>query len=600
MSSDIEKIKERINIVDVIGSYIKLQKAGNNLKANCPFHSEKTPSFFVSPGRNMYHCFGCGAKGDIFTFVQEFEGLDFSGALKLLASRAGVVLKQQSKENRDEITQMFTILEEATRFFENNIKQKDGQNQESLDYLKKRGVSENTIRNFRIGFAPNSWRSLYEHLKKENFSEKMMFDVGLVRKTEKGFYDYFRNRIMFPIFDSADRVVAFSGRILSGENEKIPKYINSPETELYNKSQILYGYNKAKHSMRKNNFCILVEGQMDLILSHQSGFSNTVALSGTSLTGYHLNLIKKLTNNLIIALDSDNAGIASAKKGSEIAILAGMDVKIAELESSKDPAEIILKNKDDWRKIIKKSQHAIDFFINFIEKKNFPERKFWKEIREKILPMVGKIDNKIDQAHFIYSISSKTGIPEDSLKEELVKIKNEIYSNSEKFVQNNRGILNGTKEGGVEKLYRIDIIKRKIKGLILWQKSLQEPSINLEKIIKKFEEIVGENIFKEDSSIMPSTEQVGGDDYDLMFDTEMNYLEKEDASYEIEELLLNLAGELLKEKLKITTSEMKKAEKENNEEKVEKLLNTCSILSKEIQNKKEELLKLKRVYPKNK
>ena len=600
MSSDIEKIKERINIVDVIGSYIKLQKAGNNLKANCPFHSEKTPSFFVSPGRNMYHCFGCGAKGDIFTFVQEFEGLDFSGALKLLASRAGVVLKQQSKENRDEITQMFTILEEATRFFENNIKQKDGQNQESLDYLKKRGVSENTIKNFRIGFAPNSWRSLYEHLKKENFSEKMMFDVGLVRKTEKGFYDYFRNRIMFPIFDSADRVVAFSGRILSGENEKIPKYINSPETELYNKSQILYGYNKAKHSMRKNNFCILVEGQMDLILSHQSGFSNTVALSGTSLTGYHLNLIKKLTNNLIIALDSDNAGIASAKKGSEIAILAGMDVKIAELESSKDPAEIILKNKDDWRKIIKKSQHAIDFFINFIEKKNFPERKFWKEIREKILPMVGKIDNKIDQAHFIYSISSKTGIPEDSLKEELVKIKNEIYSNSEKFVQNNRGILNGTKEGGIEKLSRIDIIKRKIKGLILWQKSLQEPSINLEKIIKKFEEIVGENIFKEDSSIMPSTEQVGGDDYDLMFDTEMNYLEKEDASYEIEELLLNLAGELLKEKLKITTSEMKKAEKENNEEKVEKLLNTCSILSKEIQNKKEELLKLKRVYPKNK
>ena len=565
MSSDIEKIKERINIVDVVGSYIKLQKAGNNLKANCPFHNEKTPSFFVSPGRNMYHCFGCGAKGDIFTFVQ--------------ASRAGVVLKQQNKENIDKITQMFTILEKTAQFFENNIKQKSGQNQEPLDYLKKRGVSENTIDNFRIGFAPNGWRSLYEHLKKENFSEKIMFDAGLVRKTEKGFYDYFRNRIMFPIFDSADRIVAFSGRILSGENEKTPKYINSPETELYNKSQILYGYNKARHSMRKNNFCILVEGQMDLILSHQSGFSNTVALSGTALTGYHLNLIKKLTNNLIIALDSDNAGIISAKKGSEIAILDGMDVKIAELGSSKDPAEIILKNKDDWRKIIKKSQHAIDFFINFIEKKNFPERKFWKEIREKILPMVGKIDNKIDQAHFIYSISSKTGIPEDSLKEELVKIKNEIRSSSEKFVQGDKKVLNGEKENNVNKLSRIDIIKRKIKGLILWQKSLQEPSVNLEKITKKFEGMVGEDILK--------------DDYSLMFDAEMNYLEIEDASYEIEELLLNLAEEFLKEKLKITTNEMKKAEKENNEEKVKKLLNTCNILSKEIQNKKEELLKLK-------
>ena len=161
MSSDIEKIKERLNIVDVVSSYVKLQKAGINLKANCPFHNEKTPSFFVSPGRNMYHCFGCGVKGDIFTFVQEFEGLDFPGALKLLATRAGVVLKQQSKENRDEATQMFTVLEEATRFFENNI------NQESLNYLKGRGVSENTIKNFRIGFALGGWEKLYEHLKKK-------------------------------------------------------------------------------------------------------------------------------------------------------------------------------------------------------------------------------------------------------------------------------------------------------------------------------------------------------------------------------------------------------------------------------------------------
>ncbi|MEK7182342.1 MAG: DNA primase, partial [Patescibacteria group bacterium] len=594
MSSDIEKIKERLNIVDVVSSYVKLQKAGINLKANCPFHNEKTPSFFVSPGRNMYHCFGCGVKGDIFTFVQEFEGLDFPGALKLLATRAGVVLKQQSKENRDEATQMFTVLEEATRFFENNI------NQESLNYLKGRGVSENTIKNFRIGFALGGWEKLYEHLKKEGFNEKMMFDVGLVRKTEKGFYDYFRNRIMFPIFDSADRVVAFSGRILSGENEKTPKYINSPETELYNKSQILYGYNKAKHSMRKNNFCILVEGQIDLILSHQSGFSNTVALSGTALTGYHLNLIKKLTSNLIIALDSDNAGLVSAKKGSELAIIADMDVKIAELESSKDPAEIILKNKDDWHKIIKKSQHAIDFFINFIEKKNFPERKFWKEIREKILPMVAKIDNKIDQAHFIYSISSKTGIPEDSLREELVKIKNNVRNSSEKFVQNNEKILNPSSraklttgqvkktERETEKLSRIDIIKRKIKGLILWQKSLNEPSVNLEEVIKKFEEIVGEDFLKEEKN-----------DFDLMFDTEMNYLEIEDASYEIEELLLNLTEEFLKEKLKIIINEIKKAEKENDEEKMEKLLNTCNVLSKEIQDKKEELLKLKKVYHSN-
>lgn len=574
MSSDIEKIKERLNIVDVVGSYIKLQKAGSNLKANCPFHNEKTPSFFVSPSRNMYHCFGCGVKGDIFTFVQEFEGLDFPGALKLLASRAGVVIKQENKKDRDEETQMFTILEEATRFFENNIKE----NMEALEYLKKRGVLENTIDNFRIGFALNGWRNLYDHLKKEGFDEKMMFDAGLVRKTEKGFYDYFRDRIMFPIFDSADRVVAFSGRILGKENENTPKYINSPETKLYNKSQILYGYNKAKHSMRKNNFCILVEGQMDLILSHQSGFSNTVALSGTALTDYHLNLIKKLTKNLIISLDSDDAGIASSKKGSELAISTGMDVKIAEL-SSKDPAEIILKNKNDWREIIKKSKHAIDFFVDFIEKRNFPQRKFWKEIREKILPMVAKIENKIDQSHFIHSISTKTEIPEDSLKEELMKIKEGIKNESNKYSQTNieknkEKIKNNLKE----EISKIEILKKKIKGLILWQKSIDESSIDVKKVSNRIEKILGENIFDKTNE---------KDDLDLIFDAEMNYLNIQNILHELEELILLLEEETLKEKLKQAMNDMKKAEKEGNSD-VEKYLNLCNKLSKEIQNKKEE------------
>ncbi|MFA5838892.1 MAG: DNA primase [Candidatus Paceibacterota bacterium] len=574
MSSDIEKIKERLNIVDVVGSYMKLQKAGSNLKANCPFHNEKTPSFFVSPSRNMYHCFGCGAKGDIFTFVQEFESLDFSGALKLLASRAGVVIKQENKKDRDEENQMFTILEEATRFFENNIKR----NAEALEYLKKRGVSENTIDNFRIGFALNGWRNLYDHLKKEGFDGKMMFDAGLVRKTEKGFYDYFRDRIMFPIFDSADRVVAFSGRILGKENENTPKYINSPETKLYNKSQILYGYNKAKHSMRKNNFCILVEGQMDLILSHQSGFANTVALSGTALTDYHLNLIKKLTKNLVISLDSDDVGIASSKKGSELAISAGMDVKIAEL-SSKDPAEIILKNKDDWREIIKKSKHAIDFFVDFIEKRNFPQRKFWKEIREKILPMVAKIENKIDQSHFIHSISTKTEIPEDSLKEELTKAKNDIKKESDKYMKTDIGKnKEKTKNDSTEQTSKIEILKKKIKGLILWQKSIDESSIDVKKISSRIEKILGENIFDKTNE---------KNDLDLIFDAEMNYLNIQNILHELEELILLLEEETLKEKLKQVMNDMKKAEKENDSD-VEKYLDLCNKLSKEIQNKKEE------------
>ncbi|KKP98393.1 MAG: primase protein [Candidatus Nomurabacteria bacterium GW2011_GWA1_36_15] len=273
INSPVQQIKERLSIEEIVSSYIKLEKAGANFKARCPFHNEKTPSFFVSPDRASYYCFGCGAKGDIFSFIEEFEGLDFKGALKILAERAGIPLVQYSKEKEGEKEKLYRAMEEATKFFEKNL----AENKKILEYLKSRGLEEKTIGDFKIGFSLLDWRTLFEYLKSKGFSDKEIELAGLVKKTEKGFYDRFRGRIMFPISDSSGRIIAFSGRIFEDDG-KSAKYLNSPDTPIFSKSAVLYGLDKAKESIRKNNFSILVEGQMDLILSHQAGFRNTVAI----------------------------------------------------------------------------------------------------------------------------------------------------------------------------------------------------------------------------------------------------------------------------------------------------------------------------------
>jgi DNA primase len=281
MSTPVEKIKERLTIEEVVSSYIKLEPAGKNFKAKCPFHNEKTPSFYVSPDRNSFYCFGCGAKGDIFSFVQQFEGLDFMGSLKMLADRAGVPLVFEKTESKSEKERLYMILEDATRFFEGGLAARP----EAQEYLKKRGIKAETARDFRLGYVPNEWRLLYTHLKNKKYNDAEIEKAGLAKRAEqkeKGFYDRFRGRVMFPIADSSGRIIAFSGRILV-DDDSSAKYLNSPDTILFNKSTVLYGIDKAKQDIRTKNYTILVEGQMDLVLSHQAGIKNTVAVSGTAL-----------------------------------------------------------------------------------------------------------------------------------------------------------------------------------------------------------------------------------------------------------------------------------------------------------------------------
>jgi DNA primase len=421
MSSNVEQIKERLNIVDVISSYIKVEKAGINFKAKCPFHNEKTPSFFISPTRQSFYCFGCGEKGDVFSFVEKFEGIDFKDALKNLANRAGIKLEKFKNEDggqKDEKERLFEIMEVSAKFYERNLKEQ----RSALEYLKSRGLEESSVSKWRIGFALAEWRSLYELLLQKGFSKEEMFSAGLIKKVpnENKYYDTFRDRVMFPICDTAGRVIAFSGRAMK-EDDRTPKYLNSPETKLFYKSEVLYGLNVAKNFIRKLDYAVLVEGQMDLLMSHQSGILNTVASSGTALTGFHLRKIQKLSNRVVIAYDSDSAGEKASDRAAELALSLGMETKIASLPEGEDPASVAKENPEKWKKALRESEHFIDFILSRTIKKN-QSRNLTKEIIKNVLPMVSLLKSEIEKSQFVKKIALKMKVGEEAVWGDLKKV----------------------------------------------------------------------------------------------------------------------------------------------------------------------------------
>jgi DNA primase len=408
--SAVNQIKDKILIEDIVSEHVDLQKAGKNLKGCCPFHNEKTPSFFVSPERNSYYCFGCGAKGDIFTFSEEINGSDFKEALRELAQRAGVSLENQNfKSNKSEDI-LYEIMDAACTFFEDQVTKSD----DTKKYLIDRGISAETKEGWRIGYAPNDWHELNNFLKKEGYKDEDMIKVGLIKNGERGVYDHFRDRVMFPIFDNRSRVIAYSGRLLHDDG-KSAKYINSPETILFNKSEVLYGLHGARSGIRKLDFAIMVEGQFDVVLSHQMGFENTIATSGTSATEEHFNMISKLTDNVILAYDGDKAGIAAAKRAWEIALPLGMNVKMAILPEGEDPADIIKSNPEDFKNIIKNAKHVIEFTTSRILEKTVDKHKALVHIEKFVLPLLKFIKSHVEKNYFVTYISQQTGIKEDIL-----------------------------------------------------------------------------------------------------------------------------------------------------------------------------------------
>lgn len=419
MSTDVEQIKEKLDIVDVISGYIKVEKAGINFKARCPFHNEKTPSFFISPTRQSFYCFGCQEKGDMFSFVEKFENLDFRGALETLASRAGIELKKFKQEDRPgEKDRLFEIMETAAKIYEKQLASKSA----VLKYLEKRGLTRASVARWRLGFAEESWRGLHDYLTQRRFSREEMLLVGLIKKvpSESKYYDTFRDRIMFPISDSAGRVIAFSGRAMK-EDLKTPKYLNSPETRLFYKSEVLYGFHLAKNHIRKQDYTVLVEGQLDLIMSHQAGVLNAVASSGTALTELHLKKMQKLSNRVVIAYDSDAAGERASVRAATLALTLGMEVKMASLPKGEDPASVIKDNPEKWKEAIKMSQHFTDFVISKAVREN-QGRNLTREILKNVLPVANLIKSDIEKSQFIKKVSLSMKVGEQAVWDDLKKI----------------------------------------------------------------------------------------------------------------------------------------------------------------------------------
>ncbi|MCA9351887.1 DNA primase [Patescibacteria group bacterium] len=372
-STDI--IKDKLNILDVVGSYVKLEKAGKTYKGTSPFTNEKTPSFFVSPEKGFFYCFSSGKGGDIFTFIEEIERVDFKEALAILAEKAGVDLGKISLEDQTQEKRYYTILDDVTKWYEVHLRK----NTEVVNYLTQRGLTKDTIVQFRIGFAIDDWRDAYRYLKSRKHTDADIVAAGLVLKKDGGdYYDRFRSRIMFPLFDSRGRVIGFSGRIFTDDPDvKSAKYINSPEGPLFDKSKVLYGYHIAKNAMAKAGNCILVEGQFDVLLAQQAGYLNTVAISGTGLTDDHVAMIKRFTDTVLLALDSDQAGIKATRRSVLAAYRNNMQVRVITLPNGMDPADTIAKSKAQWDVCVTDAKDYIDYRLELAGHQNltFEQRK---------------------------------------------------------------------------------------------------------------------------------------------------------------------------------------------------------------------------------
>ncbi len=415
----IEQIKDRLPIAEVLAGYITLIPAGSAFKARCPFHNEKTPSFSVSPAQGFYYCFGCGEKGDIFSFVQKFEGLDFKGALKVLADRAGVELVYEKRE-ASVGPDGYEFLDTLTKKYEASL----ATHTAAQKYLADRGLTPETIAAFRIGYVPDEWQFVASGIAKEDTA--VATDMGIIKEVSKDgasrLYDRFRARIMFPLMDSSGRVIAFSGRIFPNSDTG-PKYLNSPETSLFHKSKVLYGFDKAKGAIKKHGFSILVEGQMDMVLSHQYGFRNTVATSGTAVSMEsakdpfsHLAIISRLSPNIILAFDGDEAGIKAQSRAALVAYSLGMNPKVLTLPEGMDPADFLVAHgADAWKDLLKISKSYIEAALARIPLASSPSA-IPRLLQKEVFPALAQIRSEIEQSAYIQIIAKELSLRESAVQ----------------------------------------------------------------------------------------------------------------------------------------------------------------------------------------
>lgn len=418
----IDQIRDRTDIVEVLSAYIPLKKTGRNYKAPCPFHHEKTPSFVVSPDKQIYHCFGCGAGGNVFSFLMKHENLEFPEAVEMLAQKAGIALPHESAASRAASSlanELYRIEDLACTYFQQCLVQ----HKAARDYLAARGVGQETIAALRLGFAPEGWQGLLTYLAKQGVGGDRAEKAGLAIPGEKGgYYDRFRNRVTFPIIDIRDRILGFGGRVLDAS---LPKYINSPETPIYSKGRNLYGLHASKEAIKKRGSALIVEGYLDFIVPYQAGVQNIIATLGTALTVDQVKLLKRFAGTVVMVYDPDAAGEAASIRNLDIFISEDVNVYIAELPAGYDPDGFIRKfGVDEFQSLIKKSRNVFDYKFEKLAKR-FDARSLHgkTQIVAEMLPTISKINNAVFKSGMIKRLGEKLSVDEDAIRTEMKKLK---------------------------------------------------------------------------------------------------------------------------------------------------------------------------------
>lgn len=566
--SPIEEIKNKLDIVDVVREYVNLEKTGTNFRAPCPFHFEKTPSFFVNPSRQIWRCFGgCNEGGDMFSFVMKIEGVEFKDALRLLASKAGVKLKKQNKEEESKKKKLNDIYELTTLFFEKQLRQSK-KGQEAKKYLTQRKINEDSIKKWRIGYAPLAKSSLSDYLIGEGYKREEIISAGVSTGKDNYSFDRFRGRLIFPIFNLSGYPVGFGGRVVH-ENDNRAKYVNSPSTELYDKSSILYGLNFAKNEIRRKGFATIVEGYTDVILTHQEDHQYTVSSSGTALTEKQIEIISRYSKKLFTAFDMDEAGVAATKKGLGVALEKGLDVKIVVMPKGKDPADIISTDSKEWSKSIEKAVSVVDFYFeNTIDKYDLNDPHQKGVAAKEILQEVKKIKNNIERSHFTSKLADILRVSEETVIEEMEKIN--IDEKKEKEIEK----IDSKKT----KKSRRELLEERIIYTLLNNKKCIE-SINTEDLIffrKGFQNII--QYLKDETKKLTKEEEDIINDFSLLPFFEIDCMPEE----EIKMCIKEIKKEEIKTKLKEIEKEMKVAEEKNDEKKEEELAKKFKEYSKKI------------------
>lgn len=592
MPNQLEDIKSRLDVVDVLSEYIKLNQAGINFKAQCPFHKEKTPSFFVSPEKQIWHCFGCGAGGDIFEFIKRIEGVEFPEALRILAQKANVKIEYNyNPEFENKKTKTLDIIGHAVDFYHKNLLENPNA-KIARDYLESREISKEAIDLFNLGYSEDSWDSLLKFLKTKGYTELEIESAGLVLKSQKGgfsFYDRFRGRLMFPINNIFGEAIGFTARILVKDDNQ-GKYVNSPQSDVFDKSAVLYNMDLAKLEIKNKNYTILVEGNVDVISTYIAGTKNVVATSGTALTPQQVKILKRYSDNLIIAYDGDSAGIKATFRIVDNALSENMNIKVASLPKGVDPDDLVRQSKEKWMEAIKNAKPLMSFvFEKIIESVDLSNVFEKKQAARKLLLFISKYRDEIERETYLKKLSGLIDVDYEILRKKMFEIMSKKVV-TEKKKQEEPFSLS-------EKNKREELLKEILALGIGYQENLEHLAMNLEMeylgtspLDELYKDAVIYYTKNNHFDLENFSNNLGVEKKNVLnsilfiFENQYSDLGKNNSFVEIQKIIIDYKKQFLIQKLKLIEQDLKKAELSRDSEKVDEYANDFIYYTQKLNN----------------